>query len=141
MIHEISKQEFTAEKYAGLAERMCKQQGWPRPFNSDHFFARVQGMYDAGIVKIWGCDSGLLAGLFVSNLFTGTPDAIIAFWWADRSKESASLFEAFKAEAERLGCIRMLTATFGTVNQKKIARLYRMKGFEQTEQIFCKFLR
>jgi hypothetical protein len=136
----LTKEEFTAEKFLPLIRDVEVRQKWPRPFNPDHFFPTVHGMLDSGMLKIWGCESAVLGGLFISNLWSGLSEGLVLFWWARQGVNTEPLRIEFEAEAERRKVTRVSTAIFGGVRSKAMERLYRMKGYEPSEIIYGKFL-
>lgn len=91
-------------------------------------------------MKVWGCDSALLGGLFVKNMFAGEPEAIVSFLWSFNPRHTRKLWDLFHDEAKRFGCIRMAAASFGKIRSGAMRRMYRMKGFEESEHVYTKFL-
>ncbi len=140
MIQEIPTYDFTPERFLSLAKRMEDQQKWPRPFDPDHFFPSCRGMMGTGLLKVWGCDDALIGGLYVKNLYAGFLDGIVLFWWSVDGSKSELLWKAFEDEARKRGCDRLATSTFGSVRAEALKRLYRRKGFTDSENVFTKFL-
>lgn len=92
------------------------------------------------LLKVWGCDDALIGGLYVKNLYAGTLDGIVLFWWSLAGAESEKLWGVFEAEARMRGCERIATSTFGSVRSAALKRLYRRKGFAESESVHTKFL-
>lgn len=139
MIHVLTPDEFISERYLGLARRTEQRQQWPRPFNPERFFVSAKIMMDTGALSVWGNERTVLGGLFVNNLFSGDPEAIVSFWWSDGEKEDDFL-AVFEAEARRRKCVRLSTSVFGPVRWEAMSRLYRRKGLKPSEMVYGKFL-
>ncbi len=140
MIAEIQHYEFTVDRFMTLAKRMEERQKWPKPFDPDHFFPVCRGMMVQGLLKVWGCDDALISGLYCKNLYAGTLDGLVLFWWSLDGSKSELLWKEFEAEARKRGCERIATSTFGSVRAEALKRLYRRKGFSESEIGFTKFL-
>ncbi len=131
--------DFSQARFLALAKKIEVQQKWPRPLDPDHFFPLVQNGINSGNLKVWGCDEALLAGLFVRNLYAGTPDAIVMFWWSLDGSKSNALWSKFEDEARLRKVVRVATSSFGEVRREALDRLYRMKGFSKSECVYTKF--
>jgi hypothetical protein len=140
VIQEVSQFDFTAENFLRLAKRIERRQKWPRPFDADHFFPACRGMMIQNLLKVWGCGDAAIGGLFVKNLYAGTLDGIVLFWWSLDGEKSEKLWGLFEREARKCGCDRIATSTFGDVRAEALGRLYRRKGFEESERVYTKFL-
>lgn len=93
------------------------------------------------ILQVYATDKSVIGMTTFPHLFTGLKDAVIAFWWSDNDPRSSELWKHVELKARQACCERIATSVYGSVNAEKIARLYRMKGMELSEQSFVKFLR
>lgn len=140
VIQELSTAEFTEYNFLALARSVESQQNWPRPLDPKHFFGTAHNLMNNGVLKVWGCQSAVLGGLFVKNLFAGTPDGIVMFFWSFDGKAAKKLWGIFREEAKRQKCVRIATSTFGAVRSEAMKRMYRMKGLTESECVYTQFL-
>jgi hypothetical protein len=140
-IKELSTGDFSEHNFTALARSVEGQQNWSRPFDPKHFFGVAHNLMNNGVLKVWGCQSAVLGGLFVRNIFSGTPDGIVMFYWSFDGKASKQLWNLFTEEAKRLDCVRIASSTFGPVRVEAMKRLYRMKGMTESECVYTRFLK
>lgn len=141
VIKALAENEFTDEMFGWLPRKISVQQKWPRPFNADHFFRWSRMMMKSGVLQVYATEGSILGMTVFPHLFTGLKDGVVAFWWSDNDPHSTELWKYVELKARQAGCERIATSVYGSVNADKIARLYRMKGMELSEQSFVKFLR
>lgn len=141
VIRRLSAEEFTDEMFGWIPRHVSENQKWPRPFNADHFFNWARQLMDADFLQVYATEGCIIGLMIFPHPFTGLKDGVISFWWSAGDPRSAELWKCVELKARQAGCERIATSVYGSVNADKIARLYRMKGLELSEQSFVKFLR
>lgn len=142
MVKEIPIEEFTAEKWARLAQTADAKCKPPRRFNPDHFFPMIRDMMHRDVAKAWSNETGtaLLVGLFHKNLFSGDAVSLNLFWISLTGQASLDLLREFQAESARRECVATYASAFRNYRAAGMNRLFRRLGYEPHETGFIKML-
>lgn len=91
------------------------------------------------VLTFAGGNVGVLAGTVTEFLFNRDKIASEIVWWVDpahRNAKSLDLLKAYEYWAKhKMGC-RLITLS--SLDDKRLERLYRLRGYRKTEEAFIK---
>jgi len=140
---ELRPEEFTDRLlpiFMSVAMRL-NAEGYPVIPSPAYFFPHWRKLMEMGLARTWEIPGAVAGVLFVPNMFTAEPEALICFWFSlPDTSGTIELLKAVEAAAKESHCLNLRSAAFGVLRGSAMERLYKSLGFKCVETGWSKKL-